>query len=514
MKYIFKYVPILSVLVLVLVLFIFLFFNIKNDKISLNQEFTKSELTSSNQDYTLLQNFYTLDQSGSESDKSKALSILLELANRNYYPSFFHLGNYYFSGIGMKAKNYEKALYWYSKSAEFGDDNSIRMLGYIYDQGFGVPRNEIEARKYFSLAAEKGNSDALIALGSYIYNDQSIPNRKRWALAENYYLKATNDEFGRGEAFVNLARMSLRGELSSTDSSCTQNSKALDFYRKASVAKTSHEHIKQQIIENVINLISSDNQCNLSQNSAEDLLFLKSYLSFLNSFHSKNENFSLPNTNSFAKENSFDHFYSSERANAPIATTLKYLDEAISYGYLKAYSIKATYLLYVIKDSSQIKRANEMLYISSMLGDANAMYQIGYILNSGNFGINYDPVSAKLFFYGASQRGNIEANIKIGDMYQNGLGGLSKDYKKAIDYFSKAAYNSVEPSGEAFYKISSAYFNSNIYRIPPNLSCDWLTESKSNLDKSFLLSNFHYGSKDHAIKLNKRINFLLYVKDC
>jgi TPR repeat protein len=480
-----------------------------------NSDKSLNQYTISNEENILLSKFFALDQSGNEHDKFLAFKTISDLANGGQPAAYFHLGNYYFSGIGLTHKDYDNALFWYKKSVDAGDERSMRMLGYMYDQGFGVPKDVSLAKMYFKLSADKGNSDSQIALGSYIYNDATLAaNQEKWKTAAKYYTKASNDEFGRGEAYVNLARMSLRGELSSLDSLCAQNSKALDFYRKATVAKTSHQHVKQLIIQNVIDIISTSNKCNFSQNPSEDIFYLKSYLSFLNSSNSIKNSFNLPRTNDFARSDSLDLFYNSERIGVPATESLLLLNEAIGYGYLKAFTLKAVYLLYVINDQSQHKRAIEMLYLASMMGDADAMYQIGYILNSGNFVAHADYTSAKLFFYGSSQKGNNQAHIKIGDLYQNGLGGLTKDYKKSNDYYSKAAHNIKEPSGEAYYKIASNIFYSNVYRIPPSLNCNWIYDSQVYLERSFNLNNFHSGSLEAANKLNRRLDVLFYLLRC
>lgn len=55
-----------------------------------------------------------------------------------------------------------------NKLAEF-------MLGWMYDNEIGFPKNKKEALKYYLRAAEKGNTDAMVNIGIY-YEDESRLN--------------------------------------------------------------------------------------------------------------------------------------------------------------------------------------------------------------------------------------------------------------------------------------------------------------------------------------------------
>lgn len=51
------------------------------------------------------------------------------------------------------------------KKAEAGDAVAQRTLGFIYVNGFGVPKDSAEALKWYRLAAWQGNADAQFNLG-------------------------------------------------------------------------------------------------------------------------------------------------------------------------------------------------------------------------------------------------------------------------------------------------------------------------------------------------------------
>ena len=49
---------------------------------------------------------------------------------------------------------------WYRKAAEQGLTPAQNNLGFMYNKGQGVPRDYVQAHKWFNLAATKGDKDA------------------------------------------------------------------------------------------------------------------------------------------------------------------------------------------------------------------------------------------------------------------------------------------------------------------------------------------------------------------
>ena len=69
------------------------------------------------------------------------------------------LGWMFNNGQGVP-QNYEEAFKWYSKAAEQGDAWAQNNLGVMYHNGQGVQRDYVEAYKWYSLAAALGHKDA------------------------------------------------------------------------------------------------------------------------------------------------------------------------------------------------------------------------------------------------------------------------------------------------------------------------------------------------------------------
>ena len=70
-----------------------------------------------------------------------------------------NLGFMYENGRGVP-KNYKLAVNWYRKAAEQGHARAQFNLGVMYSNGQGVPRNYTLAYMWWSLAAASGDKDA------------------------------------------------------------------------------------------------------------------------------------------------------------------------------------------------------------------------------------------------------------------------------------------------------------------------------------------------------------------
>lgn len=81
------------------------------------------------------------------------------------------------------------------KGAKFKDGNSYKVLGYLYQNGFGVKKNERIAEKYYLKAIESGNLiDNLVYwyLGNlYFYGSKRVQNNEKalnnYLIASDYY---------------------------------------------------------------------------------------------------------------------------------------------------------------------------------------------------------------------------------------------------------------------------------------------------------------------------------------
>lgn len=70
------------------------------------------------------------------------------------------LGNDYYFGVNGKQINYVKAVEWFRKAAEQGNDVAQYNLAMCYERGEGVVKDLAEAVKWYRKAAEQGYAGA------------------------------------------------------------------------------------------------------------------------------------------------------------------------------------------------------------------------------------------------------------------------------------------------------------------------------------------------------------------
>ena len=113
----------------------------------------------------------------------------------------------YERGNGVE-QDYEKAVYWYSKSAEQGDADACEALAMLYESGLGVERDFEKARYWNNMAkseicgesggasyafsgqlqkllepAKAGGAEAQYKLAELLYADKNLKDSKIFAYA-------------------------------------------------------------------------------------------------------------------------------------------------------------------------------------------------------------------------------------------------------------------------------------------------------------------------------------------
>ena len=93
-------------------------------------------------------------------------------------------------------QNAEKAVEWFTKAAEQGDDEAQFQLGYLYSKGEGVVKNNAIAF-YRYQQAEQGNVGAQYNLGLMYYNGDGLA--KESTKAYELFIKAADngDEYAQ-----------------------------------------------------------------------------------------------------------------------------------------------------------------------------------------------------------------------------------------------------------------------------------------------------------------------------
>jgi len=108
-------------------------------------------------------------------------------AEKGIAPAQANLGFLYANGYGVP-KDEAEAVKWYRKAADQGYAKAKYNLGVMYANGRGVPKDEAEALKWYRKAADQGYAPAQFNLGVSYANGQGVP--KDEAEAYKWYLLA------------------------------------------------------------------------------------------------------------------------------------------------------------------------------------------------------------------------------------------------------------------------------------------------------------------------------------
>jgi TPR repeat protein len=103
-----------------------------------------------------------------------------------------------------RAKNYAQAFQLFLRAANAGNSKAQLQVGSQYEQGEGVPQNDVEAVRWYARSAANGNAIAQKNLGQMYENGQGIA--ENWPLAAEWYQKSaeqanSNGEFALGRAY-------------------------------------------------------------------------------------------------------------------------------------------------------------------------------------------------------------------------------------------------------------------------------------------------------------------------
>lgn len=115
-------------------------------------------------------------------DYAKALQETRPLADQGDPRGQYAMGVLYENGFGV-TKDQKLAAAWYLKSAEQGNTDAQYNLGAMHEHGVGMPVNYAEAARWYRPAAEQGDIDALSNLGVLYQNGQRVQQDKVLAMA-------------------------------------------------------------------------------------------------------------------------------------------------------------------------------------------------------------------------------------------------------------------------------------------------------------------------------------------
>ncbi len=124
----------------------------------------------------------------------------------------YTMGNYYYSGDEGYSQDYEKAAYWYLKSAKGDNVKGQLAIGIAYRRGQGVPADMDAALFWMKKSAGNGHSLAMYNLGMFYLNKADRPSVGNYATEAYAWFTVTRSHGGAqaGSASQELSQLDAR----------------------------------------------------------------------------------------------------------------------------------------------------------------------------------------------------------------------------------------------------------------------------------------------------------------
>jgi len=118
-------------------------------------------------------------------DKNKALEHYISSANKGYPPAQYRLALTYVNG-DISKKDYLAAYKWSKNAAENQYRDSYGLLGYLYENGYGVGVDAKKSIQYYQAGSDIGDPSAMFHLAEVYYHGKSasIDHNKAFILYE------------------------------------------------------------------------------------------------------------------------------------------------------------------------------------------------------------------------------------------------------------------------------------------------------------------------------------------
>ena len=140
--------------------------------------------------------------------------------------AMFDLGQNYY-----QSENYDQAHYWYEQASDVGHSEAMNMLGVLYNNAYGVPRDYQRARHWQQKAAEAGSTSAMRNVGYSYECGRGVPQDLE--KARQWYQKAA--DLGNKDAkkrLLELSKLSDRSQLNPDAALAAKRAERLEAIRE------------------------------------------------------------------------------------------------------------------------------------------------------------------------------------------------------------------------------------------------------------------------------------------
>jgi len=114
-------------------------------------------------------------------DMRAAFSVFIRAAEAGLPKAQLQVGWHYENGAGV-IRDDAQAAYWYELSAVGGDERGMKNVGQLCESGMGVQENWLKAARFYRLSAERGCVDGEAALARAYRFGMGVPQDRAQAI--------------------------------------------------------------------------------------------------------------------------------------------------------------------------------------------------------------------------------------------------------------------------------------------------------------------------------------------
>ncbi|MBR6042452.1 MAG: sel1 repeat family protein [Paludibacteraceae bacterium] len=380
---------------------------------------------------------------------------LTKLAEQGDVTARNQLGNCYFQGIGVR-KNYDESLKWYLKSAEQGDKDGQYYTALIYV----TKQNYQEAVKWSQLAAEQGQAEAINQLGWHYEHGFGVEKDEKKAAAlylqnaeqgnaiAQFYLSGC---YGWGKGVEKDYKKALEWAEKAVANGCKQAIPAVNHYKTFLPTQKEVETNGLKTGNNTSTGIKDKQQAlrmQAEQGDANAQYELGSYYKW-----KKSDN-----------KTAFEWFTkAAEQGHAKA-------QKEVAYYYYEGKIVDQSYEKYI-----------EWMTKSANQGNADAQHRLGRFFDEGADGVPQNYELGAMWLTKAAEQGDTESAYYLAEHYYWG-NGVPEDNEKAIEWFKKAAEGDVHhrTTKDAQWRMGEIYENGYGVDADLEVAADWYNRAAKN----------------------------------
>ncbi|QEG43415.1 SEL1-like repeat protein [Roseimaritima ulvae] len=169
-----------------------------------------------------------------------------------------------------------------------------------------------------------------------------------------------------------------------------------------------------------------------------------------------------------------------------LATAIELLQAASAKGHIASqYEIGVLY-----HDREMHQQAEKWWMKSAMLGHGMSQYQLAVLYEHGQGGVRRDLKKSLDWYTFAARSGVLEAQLQVASWYAKGI-GAEQNYEKSMEWYLQAAK---QGSVEAFFSVGQAYYYGYGTEPDSELAIEWFSKAgaKGHVDSMKRLGDIYY----------------------